>query len=171
MKPFLFLITLLLFAGFWHPNLLYSSSKAPINIEADRMISLEEENSVLFSGAVDATQAEVRILSDEMTVVYTQTEGGKKEVSRIKCVGNVKISKGEWVGTSDQAEFFSKERKVLLSGNANAWQGKNRVTGDTIVYYLDEGRSEVIGARTSTTITPEGDKDKPSRVKATIIPQ
>ena len=137
------------------------------------MVSLEEENSVLFTGNVDATQADVRIRSDKMTVYYTQaTDGKKQEVKRLKCVGNVEITKGEWLGTGKQMNYLAKERKVILSGDAKAWQDKNLVTGDTIIYYLDEGRSEVVSDRPSATIGADSSgKKKPTRVKATLTPQ
>jgi len=145
------------------------AASAPITIEADHMSSLEQENNVLFTGNVDAAQADVRIRSDKMTVYYTAAaEGKKQEVKRLKCEGNVEITKGEWLGTGKTMNYLAKERKVILSGDAKAWQGTNLVTGETIIYYLDEGRSEVVGNRPSTTV--DGEK-KSSRVKATLIPQ
>jgi lipopolysaccharide export system protein LptA len=162
---------LILFLLF-HGTPLWAAS-APITIESDHMTSLEQDNNVLFSGNVDAAQADVRIRSDKMTVYYTSAEGGKKqEVKRLKCVGNVEITKGDWLGTGQTMNYLAKERKVILSGDAKAWQGTNLVTGDTIIYYLDEGRSEVVGSRPSTTVGGDsGKKDKPSRVKATLTPQ
>ena len=148
------------------------AANAPITIEADHMTSLEEENNVLFSGNVDARQADVRIRSDKMTVYYTSAEESQKqEVKRLKCVGNVEITKGEWLGTGKEMNYLAKERKVILSGGAKAWQDKNLITGDTIIYYLDEGRTEVVASRTSATIGGESGKKKSGRVKATLTPQ
>lgn len=137
------------------------------------MTSLENENNVLFSGNVDAAQADVRIRSDEMTVYYSAAEKEKKqEVKRLQCVGNVEITKGAWLGTGETMNYLAKERKVILSGNAKAWQGTNLVTGNTIIYYLDEGRSEVVGSRPSATVgSDSGEANKPGRVKATLTPQ
>ena len=148
------------------------AASAPISIEADHMTSLEEENNVLFSGNVDASQADVRIRSDKLTVYYTKAEGGKKqEVKRLRCEGNVEITKGEWLGTGKTMNYLAKDRKVILSGDAKAWQGTNLITGNTIIYYLDEGRSEVIGGRPAATVDPESGKKKSGRVKATLTPQ
>ena len=143
------------------------TNKAPINIEADRMVSLEQKNSVLFSGNVHATQADVKINSKEMTVYYSQaSKGGGQEVKKLLCVGNVEVTKGDWLGTGDKMDYLASERKVILSGGAKAWQGKNQVSGETIVYFLDEGRSEVVP---TTVSTPSGKKS--GRVNATIIPK
>lgn len=154
---------------------------APINIEANHMTSTEKSNSVIFTGEVDATQADVRIRSDKMTVYYTPKEaapkkktkaktGGTQQVEKMVCTGNVEITRGEWLGTSKKMVYLSKERQVILTGNAKAWQGQNMVSGEKIIYFLDEGRSEVVGERTSTTIGKnKDDKKKPSRVNMTIL--
>jgi lipopolysaccharide export system protein LptA len=164
------IVTSLIFSLLLCSNPLFAEN-APITIEADHMTSLEKENNVLFSGNVDAQQADVRIRSDKMTVYYTTAgENKKQEVKRLKCVGNVEITKGEWLGTGKEMNYLAKDRKVILSGDAKAWQDKNLVTGDTIVYYLDEGRSEVVGGRTSATVGGDSGKKK-TRVKATLTPQ
>ena len=154
---------------------------SPINIEANHMTSTEKSNSVIFTGDVDATQADVRIRSDKMTVYYTPKEagpkkkakgkaGGTQQVEKMICLGNVEVTRAEWLGTSKKMVYLSKERQVILTGNAKAWQGQNMVSGEKIIYFLDEGRSEVIGERTSTTIGKNKDaKKKPSRVNMTIL--
>ncbi len=158
------------------------AESAPINIEANRMTSTERTNSVVFTGEVDAKQGDVRIRCDEMTVYYTQenkteqTENKDKnaekpasqQVEKLVCTGNVEITRGEWLGTSKKMTYLSKERQVILTDNAKAWQNQNVVSGDKIIYYLDEGRSEVIGDASATTAgTKTGDK-KPTRVNMTI---
>ncbi len=144
-------------------------SNAPIRIEADRMISQEQKNSVLFVGNVDARQDDVVIRADEMTVFYTpkKQEGRKTkddgeqstQITKLVCKGNVEITRGDWVGTGKQMNYFARERKVILTGNAKAWQGQNFVTGETITYFLDEGRSTV-------TQNPKAKK----RIKAVLYP-
>lgn len=144
---------------------------APITIEADHMTSLEKDNSVLFTGNVDAAQADVRIRSDSMTVIYTASgEEKKQEVKHIKCMGSVEVTRGTWLGTGKTMTYLAKERKVILKGDAKAWQDSNLITGETIIYYLDEGRSEVVG-RPSTTVNGASDTKESTRVKATLTPQ
>jgi lipopolysaccharide export system protein LptA len=156
-----------------------AAADAPIQIEADKMSSTEKTNTVLFTGNVDARQQDVRIRSDEMTVYYTALDNaagktGKKasqQVQKIICNGNVEVSKKEWLGTSKKMIYLAKERQVVLLEDAKAYQGQNMVSGEKIIYYMDEGRSEVVGGkRTSATVgdTGKGDK-KPSRVNMTII--
>jgi len=140
----------------------------PISIEANRMVSQENKNSVVFIGKVDARQGTLTIRADEMTVFYTEKKGDKgagkdnqptNQVEKLICTNNVKIAQGDWLGAGDRMDYFAKERKAVLSGNAKAWQGQNMVSGKTIVYYLDEKRSVV-----------EPDTTTSGRVKAVIHP-
>jgi len=156
------LFFLLLTTPAWPAN---PSNKSPINIEADRMISLEQKDSVLFAGNVVATQADVRIRANEMTVFYAESNKEQgQEVTKIYCVGKVEVTRGDWLGTGDTMDYLAAERKVILSGGARAWQGKNQVTGETITYFMDEGRSEVTPSQATTG-------KKGGRVNATIIPK
>jgi len=137
----------------------------PIHIEADRMISQEQDNSVVFIGNVDARQGGITIRADEMTVYYTQSdkkngESSASQVSKLVCKKNVEITQDDWLGTGNRMDYLAKERKVILSGDAKAWQGQNMVSGKTIIYYLDDKRSIV-----------EQDKAKSGRVKAVIYPE
>jgi len=141
--------------------------KTPVQIEADQMLANQKENSVFFSGRVEAKQDDLTIHADEMTVYYAnaanaaQTSKGSenKDIKRLLAKGKVEITKLDWVATGDQAEYFSDERKVVLNGNTKVWQDNNMVTGDTFVMYLDEGKS----------IVERGQK-KGERVKAYFYP-
>lgn len=42
--------------------------------------------------------------------------------------------------TSAQAQYFSRERRIVLSGNVYVWQQGNSMRGETITYLIDEGR-------------------------------
>ena len=150
-------------------------SSAPINIEADRMVSQEKDNSVVFSGNVDARQADLMIRTDEMTVYYTgnvaNSGQGSSQVKKLICLGNVQISQGSWLGTGKRMDYYAEERKVILSGEAKAWQGQNMVAGKTITYFLDEGRSIVEGPAQGEGTGQKDKGGKPGRVKAVIQPK
>ena len=152
------------------------NSSAPINIEADRMVSQEKDNSVIFTGNVDARQGDLLIRTDEMTVYYTgdaknSGQGGASEVKKMICVGSVQVSQGSWLGTGKRMDYFAEGRKVILSGDAKAWQGQNMVAGKTITYFLDEGRSIVEAPTQAANAGPKDKGGKPGRVKAVIQPK
>jgi lipopolysaccharide export system protein LptA len=139
------------------------------------MLSVEDSNSVQFSGDVDAKQGEVRIRCDEMTVYYTKvdkkaqkTEKKSQQVEKLYCNGNVEVTKKDWLGTSRKLLYLKKLREVILIGDAKAWQGQNMVSGSKIIYYLDKGRSEVIsGPAGKAGSTTAGQKS--GRVNMTIL--
>ena len=148
-------------------------SSSPIQIEADRMESVQEQNFVKFSGNVKARQNDLIIHADQMTVDYVKlpaetqpgatgdTTGGsaQQKINKIIAMGNVKIVQKDWVAVGNTMDYMANERKVILTGNARTWQGKNMVAGDTIILYLDEGKSVV-----------ERSKEEGGRVKALIYP-
>jgi lipopolysaccharide export system protein LptA len=143
----------------------------PIRIEADRMETSQEDSTVVFSGNVQANQAELFIHADQMTVLYAKTPGTSadnssgtavnpiRNIERIKATGNVKIVQENWIATGDSMDFNAADRIITLTGNAKAWQDKNMVSGEKIILYLDEGKSVVEKS------TQEGE-----RVKAFIYP-
>ena len=51
----------------------------PISIEANRMVSQENQNSVIFLGKVDARQGTLTIRAEEMTVFYSEEKVAKKD--------------------------------------------------------------------------------------------
>jgi lipopolysaccharide export system protein LptA len=148
----------------------------PIQIEANHMLSVEKTNSVQFSGDVDAKQGNVRIRCDEMVVYYTQAEkitgnaeNKSQQIDKLTCDGNVEVTKDDWLGSSQKMLYVKKARQVILTGKAKAWQGQNVVTGEKIIYYLDQGRSEVVGGRPEATFGHSSEnKNKTSRVNMTI---
>ncbi len=142
----------------------------PIHVEADRMVSQEKDSSVVFMGNVEARQGDLVIRADEMTVFYTpgkdRENPGSSQVHRLVCRGNVEITRDDWLGIGRRMDYLADERKVVLTGDAKAWQGRNMVAGKTITYYLDEGRSIVeqdktkTGGRVKAVIHPEATKKK-----------
>jgi lipopolysaccharide export system protein LptA len=46
--------------------------------------------------------------------------------------------------TSAQARYFSKERRIILSGNVIVFQEGNSIKAETITYLIDEGKFEAL---------------------------
>lgn len=130
-------------------------SKEPIHIESDRMESDQKTESVLFVGNVEAHQADLVIKADRMTVFYQKAQADPaaktnanaaevtKDIDRLTASGDIEIVKLQWTATGDNLEYFSRERKIILTGNTKVWQDNNLVTGERIVLYIDEGKSVV----------------------------
>ena len=147
-----------------------AKSTTPIQIEADRMETSQEDGDVLFSGNVQANQGDLNIHADEMTVLYSKAgsqpdasadtaENLTRKIEKIMAKGNVKIVQGNWVAAGESMDFNADDRIVILAGNAKVWQDQNMVSGEKIVLYLDEGKSVV-----------ERSSHEGERVKAFIYP-
>ncbi|MBI4793797.1 MAG: lipopolysaccharide transport periplasmic protein LptA [Deltaproteobacteria bacterium] len=143
-----------------------TDSDAPIHIEADRMVSKQNDNAIVFTGNVDARQGALTIHSDEMTVYHknqpaTKSTGqeGPQKIEKLYAVGNVKIVQEELVATGNSMEYFAEGRKVLLTGDTKVWQDNNLVTGEKILLDLNAG----------TTVV-EPDSKTGGRVKAFFNP-
>ncbi len=56
--------------------------------------------------------------------------------------GNVRINypARQIQATAAQAQYFSRERKIVLNGNVYVLQEGNSIKGDSITYLIDEGR-------------------------------
>ena len=149
------------------PLLAASGNDQPINIEADRMISHQKDNAVLFAGNVTARQGDLAIRADEMLVQYHAASSNKVEqggvgggqLKKLVAKGNVHVESAAWTASGDAMDYLAMERKVLLNGNAKVWQDNNVVSGDAMTLYLDEGKSIV-----------ERSPKKGERVKAFFYP-
>ena len=149
MLGWLLLVGMLL-GGACRPMAAAAEESDPIRIEADRMEASQKEESVVFSGKVEATQQGLVIQADEMTVFYERPpEAGatvavnRQQVSRLTARGNVRINREGWIASGDALEYFSEKRQVILTGHTTVFQKDNKVTGERIILYLDEGRSVV----------------------------
>lgn len=143
-----------------------TGNSGPIQIEADRMESLQDENAVRFSGKVEAKQGGLIIHSDTMTVFYlSEAEkaalpaGDARKMKKLFATGNVELQNEGWIATGNNMEYFEQERKVVITGNTKVWQDNNIVTGESVTLYLDQGKSIV-----------ERSQKKGERVKAFFYP-
>jgi lipopolysaccharide export system protein LptA len=136
-------------------------SNAPIVIDADRMEAYKKDGLVVFSGNVVAKQENSVQNADRMEV-YLDDKG--ERVLRIISTGNVKIVTEDCrTGTAKRAEYYDDDQKLLLIGDAKVWQEDNVVTGERMVMYLADDRSEAESGpqgRVKSVFYPKRDEDK-----------
>jgi len=154
-----------------------AGNRPPIHVEADRMVSLKDDNAVLFTGNVDARQGQMTIRAAEMTVYYLSTgekaslpQSEERSLKKLVATGNVEIQNNGMTGSGDKMEYYEAERKMILLGNSKVWQDNNLVTGHTVVVFLDQGKSIVErgtkkGERVKAFFYPGGDKNEKLKVK------
>jgi len=82
--------------------------------------------------------------------------------------GNVQLSypARQIQATADQAQYFSRERRIVLSGNVYVLQQGNSLRGATITYLIDEGRFVALPQAKqqveSIFLVPDPNSDQPN---------
>jgi len=151
-------------------------TQEPIHIEADQAEIQELQGVMTYTGHVLLKQGGIEVRAD--TVVVYSKEG---EVQRITAQGqpvhylqkqpqNNDTTK-EIKGVSQRMEYRASDKRLLLLGNAEFWQGENRFSGNRIQY--DPETQRVIAnagddAGAGATSQPGA---KPPRVTVTIQPK
>ena len=97
---------------------------------------------------VDAAEATQRPLTLQSDIQEANAKTGV-----VTARGNVQIDYPARAirATSAQVQYFSRERRIVLSGNVYVVQDGNSLQGETITYLIDEGRFIAL---------PGGDKEQ-----------
>ncbi len=155
-------------------------NKKPIHITSDNMEADNRRKTVVFIGRVKAVQGDMTLYCDRLIIFYIEakkpakpaggapdrssgggglfdTGGTGRQIKHITALGHVKLVQKNRVAMGRRADFFRRENRVVLSGEAKVWDGRNTLTGERITVFLDEDRSIVEGSPTR-------------RVQATIFP-
>jgi len=155
-------------------------SKKPINITSDNMEADNKRKTVVFIGRVRAVQEDQILTCDRLIIFYVDVKtpakpaggapdrpseapglfgagGSGRQIKHITALGHVKLVQKNKVAMGRRADFFRRENRVVLSGEARVWDGRNTLSGERITVYLNEDRSIVEGSRSR-------------RVQATIYP-
>ncbi len=133
----------------------FFTEKKPVDVVADTMEGLEKGKIVVFKGNVIAKQVDLYLFSDMLTAYMNEETN---EIERAKAEGNVKIVKLDRTATCKEAFFYNDKGEIILKGDVVVFTAKDKVSGDTVTYYVNEDRIYV-----------QGEKDK--RAKAIISPK
>ena len=163
-------------------SLSFTSRREPIQIRSHDLEFLYNEKRIIYRGDVVATQGDVTVKSDLLTVTYEEptTEDGaappqsesvtsRQRLKEIVAEGNVEIATQDRRATGKKVVFNEANRTVVLSGNAVLWEGANQVTGEQVTVFLDEKRSVVEGGggerRAEMVLIPQQQEDGKKRAQ------
>jgi lipopolysaccharide export system protein LptA len=140
-----------------------SDVNRPIITEANTLELDNKNKTATFKGNVVAKQEQkgkepLYIYCDKM-VIYSSEETEKKpasskskgdekknltqQVDKIVASGQVKIYNDKDRATGETAVFYNADQKIILSGKAEFWQGKNLIKGEEITVWIKEDRALV----------------------------
>lgn len=129
--------------------------RGPVEVVADRLDVDDNAQLMVFTGNAVATQDDVTIHADRLTVKYT---GEKREIVQLVAEGSVRIVQLGRVATGAKAVLYRAEERVVLTGSPKVTEGENFVQGEEITIYLNDRRSVVsggAGGRVNAVFTPQ----------------
>jgi lipopolysaccharide export system protein LptA len=131
------------------------NKKDPIYITADWMEVDQNKNTITYKGRVVTIQADMTMRSETLVAYY---DPEMKQMKQIIAEGKVNATQGNRVATGEKAVFDDKTKTVTLTGNPVMRQGNSQVSGNRVIYYMDQDRAVA-------------ESDGKVRVKATIFPE
>lgn len=157
-------------------SLSFADRDDPIDIRSQSLEFLFGEKRVRYRDNVVATQGDVRLTCNLLTVIYEdqtqQTDTQKtspqprpasatsnQRLKEIIAEGNVKVTAENGYATGKKLVFNDSKRTVILSGDAVLHEGVNQVSGDRVIVYLEEKRSVVEG-RARMQLIPQSKTQK-----------
>lgn len=142
----------------------------PMHIEADKVVYGQKERKLDFIGQVYVKRPDFELWCQKMVVTLSAEDQGEEKqgdntsslgaagsVRKIVAQDNVRLVMDNREATSERAEYYARESKLILVENVQIQENKNVVRGHKVTFYLDAGRSEIEGK--------EG-----SRVRAVFFP-
>ena len=124
-------------------------SRAPIDVDADRIDVLDQQNQAIFTGNVRVRQANLTLEADRIKVAYSKPAKGDPVIQRLDADGNVRLATPSERATARFGIYDVNKRILTLIGNVVLTQGTTKVQGNRLTIDLASGRSTLDG-RTST---------------------
>jgi lipopolysaccharide export system protein LptA len=121
-----------------------TSTREPIVITSGHMEAEKLGDKVTFTGNVTLKKENMTLSSDSMVVFY---DTGSKEVRQIDAHGNVVVRKDSRVAFSNDASYYSRDEKIVLTGDARIIENENQLGGKKITLFMRDDRSLVEGGK------------------------
>jgi lipopolysaccharide export system protein LptA len=114
--------------------------REPMVITSSHMEADKLGEKVTFTGDVVLKKEGMTLYSDSMIVFYDVPTKGVKE---IEALGNVVVRKEGRVALSNRASYYSREEKIVLTGDARIIENENQLGGERITLFMRDDRSIV----------------------------
>ena len=143
-----------------------SNKEEAIEINADRMRSIDSGKKIIFSGHVVGIWGDLEIRSD---IFELYSDKGRKKsrgdlvggqtLREVIAIGNVSIKRGNKRAKGDRAIYHVDQKKIILTGSpkATAWENDSKIEGREMIFLLEEDRI-VVNGRVEVKFFP---KNKP----------
>jgi lipopolysaccharide export system protein LptA len=123
---------------------LETGAREPMVVTSARMEADELGNTVTFVGDVTLKKEAMTLTSDHVVVFYDPATKGVRE---IEALGNVVVRKEGRVAQANKAIYYSKDEKIVLTGDARINENDNQLGGERITLFMRDDRSIVEGGK------------------------
>ena len=128
------------------------NSNAPVDVTADRIEVQDRADRAIFAGNVHATQADMTLETERLTVAYSNKPGGAGstggsgvQIHGLDAAGGVVVRSPSETAKGDFGIYDLDRKLITLIGNVTLTQANNVVNGQRLVINLDTGRAVVDG--------------------------
>lgn len=123
---------------------LEKGDREPMVVTSARMEADELGNTVTFVGDVILKKEAMTLTSDHLVVFYDPATKGVRE---IEALGNVVVRKEGRIAQANKAIYYSKDEKIVLTGEARINENENQLGGERITLFMRDDRSIVEGGK------------------------
>jgi lipopolysaccharide export system protein LptA len=122
-------------------------SNAPIDVTSQRIEVQDRSDRAVFVGDVHATQSDLTLDTQRLTVAYSTGQGGNKgvQINRLDAAGGVVVHSPSETAKGDFGIYDLDRKLITLIGNVQLIRDQNRVNGSRLVIDLDSGRAVIDG--------------------------
>lgn len=133
-----------------------TAAQAPVHVTCDDMVVQNKQQTARCEGHVRATRLALTLTCDRSLAHY-DADG---RIVDLTCLGNVKVVEVDRVATGDKGVYVEADRVITLTGHAVVRQRDDVLTGEPILFYVDDDRVVAKGAnlrgKTGDLPSPEG---------------
>lgn len=120
-------------------------TRAPIDVDADRIEVLDQQNQAIFSGNVRVVQGGLTLEANRIKIVYSRPAKGDPVIRRLDADGNVRLTTPSERATARFGIYDVDNRLLTLIGDVNLTRGTTKLKGNRLTIDLGTGRSTLDG--------------------------
>ncbi len=119
--------------------------KSPVFVDADTLKWELKQQRIIYTGHVKVRRGTTKITCDRLVAHYREGQ----EIYRVLCDGSVVVTdKDRWV-SGEHGDFDNDRGLLVMTGNPRARQGASELTGDRILYNLNNDTIEAQNVRST----------------------
>jgi lipopolysaccharide export system protein LptA len=123
------------------------NTNAPVDVTSDRIEVQERADRAVFTGNVHATQADLTLDTQRLTVAYSggQANNSNLQINRLDAAGGVVVRDPTETAKGDFGIYDLDRKLITLIGNVQLNRDSNQVNGSRLIIDLNSGRAVIDG--------------------------